>query len=82
MWYLFVVLYLFIGHLTYVHILKDEEYRILDQIVVMIIHPLIWILTLYIFIRSIYRILKGKTTADEEIENFTKKTKDGRKNHE
>ena len=72
MWYLFVALYLFIGFITYDMAVKslNRETGIIEQLCIMIIHPIIWIRIIYMSLLLLYRSYKNNTTIDEEIEKW------------
>lgn len=72
MWYLFVALYLFIGHLTYIRTLENDKYSMIEHLTIMIMFPIAWMYALYAIARTFYRMYKNKTTMDEEIEKLEK----------
>ena len=82
MCYLFIALYLLIGYFTYISALGDDEYCIFDQLLIMIIHPLVWLQVISVVICAIYRSLKNKTDVNEEMEKIKKKIEERRKDRE
>ena len=73
MLYLFVALYLFIGHLTYVRAFENYKYSMAIHVTVMFMFPIFWTYALYVIVYTVYRSYKNKNTINEEIDEEIKK---------